>query len=120
MKCRFDFLADLEDVHFPGYEFEVREKDGQCFLIGHFLDREECPQTTRKWYLSPHMTKSELVLTAFKLVLTSEEHEIREAFKYRGKAILGPHFDVDALHSIAGKRSNLDFREPAFQDGLSG
>jgi hypothetical protein len=120
MKYRFDFLADLEDVHFPGYEFEVRDKDGQLFLIGHFHDSEDAPQTTRKWYLSPHMTKSEFIQTVFKCVLTSQEHEAREAFKYRGKAIFGPHFDVDSLHQIAGKKCHLDYRTPIFQDGVRG
>lgn len=58
-------------------------------------------QRSRKWLLSPHMTLSEIVQTAFLAVKTAEEHELREAFRYRGEAIFGPHFDVDALHGIA-------------------
>jgi len=48
-----------------------------------------------------HMTPSEVVQTAFKSVLTAEEHEAREAFRYRNEAIFCPHFDVEALHQIA-------------------
>ena len=58
---------------------------------------ELAEQHSRKWRLSFYMTRSEIVQTAFKAVLTAEEHEVREHFRYRGAAILGPHFDVDQL-----------------------
>lgn len=51
----------------------------------------------RKWLISRHSTKSEVVQTAFKAVMTFEEHEIRESFTYKGERIFGPHFDVDFL-----------------------
>jgi hypothetical protein len=54
-------------------------------------------QKGRKWLLSHHMTKSEIVATCFKAVMTVVEHEVRETFKYKTKAIYGPHFDVDWL-----------------------
>lgn len=57
-------------------------------------------QSGRKWYLSQHMTESELVLTAFKAALTAEEHECREQFQYRGRRILNPHVSVQALLSV--------------------
>lgn len=51
----------------------------------------------RKWLLNEHMVKSELVATALKAVLAAEEHEARELFKYKGKAIYNPHIDVEML-----------------------
>jgi hypothetical protein len=54
-------------------------------------------QKGRKWLLSHHMTKSEIVGTCFKAIMTVVEHEVRETFKYKKKAIYGPHFDVDWL-----------------------
>lgn len=57
----------------------------------------------RKWYISSHMCKSELVQTAFKAVMTFYEHEIRENFTYKGKRVFGPHFDVEELVAIADK-----------------
>lgn len=53
----------------------------------------------RKWLLSEHMVKSEIVATALKAILAVEEHEARELFKYKGKAVFNPHIDVDALCS---------------------
>ncbi len=61
-------------------------------------------QNTRKWQLSLHMTRSEFVQTAFKCCLTSMEHRTREHFRYRGAAVYGPHFDVDALFSLCAAR----------------
>lgn len=58
-------------------------------------------QRSRKWRLSKYMTPSEIVQTAFKAALTAEEHEAREAFKYKGESIFGPHFDIEALHELA-------------------
>jgi len=67
-------------------------------------------QTSRKWRLSTYMTKSELVQTALKAVLTAEEHEARETFHYKGEAIFGPHFDIEELVRIAQEK-RLDTRE---------
>ncbi len=69
--------------------------------------------TTRKWLLSPHMTKSEIVQTAFKCIVTAEEHEAREKFLYKGKAIFGPHFDVEQLHGLCEMPDAHDAREGA-------
>jgi hypothetical protein len=51
----------------------------------------------RKWRISYHSTRSEVVWTAFKAALTNEEHECREFFRYAGAPIAMPHFDVDEL-----------------------
>lgn len=67
-------------------------------------------QAGRKWRLSEHMTKSEIVQTALMAVLAAEEHEIREQFRYKGSAIFGPHFDVDRLHDMAGVDGASDVR----------
>lgn len=81
--------------------------DAPCSTTG-----EEKGWSSRKWALSFNMTRSEVVLTAFKAVLTALEHEARENFLYRGRAILGPHFDVDLLHELCGLGdAALDVRE---------
>lgn len=60
--------------------------------------RAKYPAKGRKWLISQHMVKSEIVATAMKAVLTAEEHEARENFLYDDRAIFGPHIDVDALY----------------------
>ena len=111
--------AILRLVRFPGYTFRVVGLfDGHIptYLQASFM--APCAveggglllQRTRKWQLSSHMIPSELVQTALKCVLTSLEHEAREHYTYRGAAIFGPHFDVEALVRIADRR---DIREEA-------
>lgn len=96
--------AILADVQFPGFKFQLHgDFTGTTYLAAIFSapDPDDLsiwlPQTTRKWLLSQHMVKSELVQTAFKCVLTCVEHEAREHFKFQGAPVFGPHFDVDRL-----------------------
>lgn len=60
-----------------------------------------------KAYLSPHMTRSELVQVAFGLFKGYEEHETREHFQYQGRRVYGPHIDVLYHWAIA---DNTDYR----------
>lgn len=57
-------------------------------------------QHTRKWYISNHATKTEVVQTLLKAALTSAEHIVREHFLYRGERVYMPHWDVDDLHRL--------------------
>jgi hypothetical protein len=45
-------------------------------------------QKSRKWLLSAHMTKTEIVNTAWFAVKTAIEHEAREEFFYQGQGHL--------------------------------
>lgn len=67
--------------------------------------------TGRKWLLSPHMCRNEIVATAFKAVLTAIEHEVRENFRYRGVAIFNPHLDPDKLVDFVSNGANIDTRD---------
>lgn len=117
MKTKTEIEEVLKLVQYPKYSFRVGSK-GKTFYLQAYYDEPDTytgkltVQTTRKWLLSPHMTKSELVQTALKCILTSAEHRVREGFTYRGQRVFGPHFDVDALHKIA-RRRQLDVREAA-------
>lgn len=51
--------------------------------------------TSRKYYISPFMSDSEIVQTAFLAAKVAEEHEILEAFKYNGKTLFSPHMDLN-------------------------
>jgi hypothetical protein len=102
---------------FEGFEFLVDEVPGGFQLHAAWLEPDivggkAALQKSRKWLLSPHMTKSEIVQTCFKLAMTAAEHRVRESFTYRGNRIFGPHFDVDALHTICSEK-RFDVRKPA-------
>lgn len=97
----------LKDLKYRDWSFLLDESTGLHLKVWFVADG--CPQVGRKWKLSRHMTKSEIVQTALKAVLVAEEHEAREKFLYRERPIFGPHFDVDALWEISGR---VDVREP--------
>lgn len=109
-------LLDLQ-VKYKDWRFVVCY-DGKTWLQIEFRAKdtvtgEECKDwKSRKWLLSEHMTKSEIVQTAFKAVLTALEHEARESFLYCGKPIFGPHFNVDTLWYALGKEDALEVRKP--------
>jgi|SRR6267142_454287 len=100
-------------VKYKDWSFHVEERGDHLFMQVRFPDPDLVTgavetQHGRKWILSKFMTRSEVVTTAFKAVLTAEEHEVREKFRYRKRMVFGPHFDVEALHEVAGR---LDLRD---------
>ena len=66
--------------------------------------------TGRKWFLSYHMTHSELVQTVFKAVMTFVEHEAREMFTFQGVAVFDPHYDIYKLVELRRLSAALDQR----------
>ena len=105
----------IAQVKFEDYTFVVTEGHGGIYLQAHYPEGDivtklPSSQYSRKWLLSPLMTKSELVQTAFKLCITSMEHRTREHFLYKGKRVFGPHFDVEALWQICQDK-RLDYRK---------
>jgi hypothetical protein len=102
-------------VEYNDWQFNVYDDDGKRYLQAAFPTVDSYTgqidmQTTRKWLLSPYMTKSEIVQTCFKLVMTAVEHETREAFKYTGCRVFGPHFDVEALAQLC-RDKRVDYRK---------
>ena len=86
-------------------------------LFIHVLFQSKCTvtgrkelQKGRKWYISPYSCKSEVVNTAFLAILTAEEHETRERFKYRGAPIYGPHFNIEKLVKLYCEGNSLETR----------
>lgn len=106
----------LSDCDFPDFTFFIDFIMGRFYMQGRYMEKDTVTgkleeQYTRKWIVTPLMTKSEIVQTAFKCILTSMEHRTREWFTYKEKAIFGPHFDVDALHQIAQTDASYDGRK---------
>lgn len=89
---RFRIGAD-QDAHWV--QFTLHAPD--------YAQHDESEWHGRKWRISKYMTEREVVGTAFAAVLASQEHEVREGFKYLGQAIFGPHIPVGALMVAAGE-----------------
>lgn len=89
----------ISDVDFRNYTFYY---DIERQLLQAGFDGWK----TRKWWISEHATKSEILQTVLMLILASVEHEAREDFTYRGRAIYGPHINKESLY-----RASLDIEE---------
>lgn len=89
-------LIDLEREA-GGWLFQIRFWE-KCNVTG-----EEGLQSCRKWFISKHSSRNEVVRTVLKAVLVAEEHEIYEQFRYKGQMIFNPHVDYDALASFTAE-----------------
>lgn len=89
--CEFEHYAWLTGRMGTGFYLQVSylEKDVYSGVMSR--------QRGRKWYVSSHAIRSEVVQTAFKAVMTSIEHRAREFFRYRGVNVFQPHYDVEEL-----------------------
>lgn len=105
-----DILAQVKykDVEFKAGTIDDDDDDDSDFYLFLQCAGWEADNVTgeaklffgRKWLIPTPITKTDIVNTAFKAVMTWEEHEIREQFKYRGKSIYQPHFDPDELAEL--------------------
>jgi hypothetical protein len=105
----------VTQIVYEDWEFYIGEDENRVYLQLRFFAPSISTgkmeiQQGRKWLLSPRMTKSELVQTAFKAVLTAVEHEVRENFKYKKRRVYSPHFDVEALVQLSDEKK-LDYRK---------
>jgi len=94
----------LSRVSFSDLQFNAEPAPGgfHIWLRGLEVDTytgEPAPQEGRKWFVSVHCTPSDVVRTAFKAVVTWQEHEVREHFKYSGKRVFSPHLNIDDMAS---------------------
>ena len=109
-------LAQLEallaDVRYGPWLFRAGVMgDGFFLQAAEFVVSDGTIQRGRKWYVSRFSTDGEVIQTALKAVLTALEHEARESFTYKGHAIFGPHFSIDALVRLAEDKASQQRRD---------
>lgn len=85
----------IQDAGYDQPYLQISDQKGTCNVTG-----EPLTWKGRKWRLSWHMTKSEVVQTALMATLAAVEHETREQFLYKGQPIFDPHYDVEDLHLL--------------------
>ena len=90
----------LVRIKYKHWQFQLGVMENGCFLQVRFQEGDDVWRG-RKWYISSHACRSEIVQTALLAVLLAEEHEAREKFLYKGKAVFGTHKDVDSLCAVS-------------------
>lgn len=117
-----ELLSQIELADHPTWWYVVRNFDGSAFygqpfylqlrMIEEDHDNPGVEVGGRKWALSSHMTESEVVQTALRAYLDAVEHEARESFRYRDRALFGPHISVRAHHAAARQLERRVPRQP--------
>jgi len=116
-KTYADVIAIVDDVHYEGHRWRLGRM-GTGFFVQLVYDEADVdtgkvePQHGRKWYVSPHSTRSEIVQTMLLAAITSAEHRVREHFRYRNARVFMPHFSVDALARLSSAIGGKDVRAP--------
>lgn len=113
-----DILSILENVSFQDRKFILLEK-GDGFLVQmEYMEpdvdvpgSEPVSQKTRKWYVSPYMSESEIVETCWAAVCRSQLHIAGEYFTYKGRRVYSPHFHINARLTMCDKEA-FDGRLP--------
>lgn len=109
MKTLEELKAVLQDITYKDWTFRIGKMGDGFFLQVQFTSNSNDEteglelKRGRKWHLSPYMSKSEVVQTAFLAVMTAEEHETRQGFKYREQPIFCPIYSSDALADFAAQ-----------------
>lgn len=108
----------LSKIKFMDRAFRLLNKGDGYLLQMRYLETDvERPgskpveQSTRKWYISPYMSESEIVETAWACVQRSQLHVASEHFTYYGKRIYSQHFNVSARMEICDVE-DYDVRKP--------
>lgn len=106
-----EMKALVADIKFRDWEFRVMEKGDGFLLQVRFMaldstgdDPTPHLQSCRKWYVSSHASKGEIIRTAWKAVEAAVLHEAQEDFLYRSKSIYNPHLDPDAVVEVKSMR----------------
>lgn len=96
-------------IAFKDRWFTVEPEANGWLLFMHYFEEDIIngklqQQTTRGWWLNETASESQVVQTALKCVITSQEHVAREHFTYQGERIFHPHQDINELLRIARTR----------------
>jgi hypothetical protein len=104
------------EIKYKDWEFHVSDNPCDIWVQIRFMapdnfhGGEAAEQHCRKWRLSIHMSKTELVRTAFLAVIQAERHESEETFLYKGKAVFNSHLDIDKLAGLHDENA-MDYRK---------
>lgn len=93
----------VADIECSGYDFIVEPIELDKFAIR--IQYREADVVTgqlelqrgRPLLLNLGETTGQIVQAAFRCLMASTEHRNREWFRYRGRQVMGPHRDFDAL-----------------------
>ena len=98
-------LTIIEEIKYKDWKFNVDER-ADCFTLKitfmapDLHSGKEELQHCRKWFISKHACRAEIVRTAYKAVVAAETHEVDENFQFRDVRVYSPHTDPDDVVDV--------------------
>lgn len=98
----------IDDVQCPPYEFDFTENGGGTGFIRARLYRMDIDTGSMGWGMGSRypvdgsMSDDTIVKRLFVACRDYAEHEVREAFLWRGRRVLGPHVPLQVLWEALG------------------
>lgn len=117
-----EIKAIVDEIQYLDWQIKVRMDGKRPYLqvFGHGPDpndnMKDARWSSRKWWLSPHMCKNEIIRTAYMAVRGAVMHEMEEMFLYKGQQIFSPHMDYDIVAETMRSRGCKNSRD----DGMQG
>lgn len=116
MKTKEEIIAIIDEVKFLDRSFRLMKKgDGYLIQLAYMeediITGKRELQKSRKHYISPHMTTSEIVETMLLCAERSMMHVVHEHFLFAGRRVYSPHFSVNARMRLCDEKA-YDKREP--------
>lgn len=111
-------LMILADIQYRDWTFHVQNKGDGFLLQVSFMAPDSsngkvAVQKSRKWYISSHSCRNEVIRTVYKAIVAAEEHERDENFKYKDVAVFDPHRSLDDVAILDSLNIfNIDVRVP--------
>lgn len=111
----------VTQVRYLDWDILVRVDGERPYIqvYGHGPDPNEgmknASWSSRKWFVSPHMCKNEIIRTAYKAIQAAVEHEMNEFFLYRGQQIFSPHMNYDITADMMAEIDCKDSRDGGMQ-----
>ena len=90
------------------YSYVSRDKKWGKRVYMQMFYTSPCTKTSeikewrgRKWYLTPYMTESEVVFTAWAAFEAAVKHETMEGFRFDNQTVINPHVNFRKLLEIS-------------------
>jgi hypothetical protein len=93
-------------VECPPYEWHVTTCSGDCVFIQAKLYRKDSDTQewgygySAKYWIDPDWSNDVIAKRCFVAAASFAEHEVREAWTYKGARVLGPHIPLDDLAEL--------------------
>lgn len=92
---KFNFFVELDKKSFTRVYIQIKYS-APCSKTGKVDE-----WSSRKWYLSEHMTEDEIVKTLYAAFEMCVKHEVMEGFQYKEKQVFNPHTSYLNLYEAA-------------------